>query len=116
MGLKETISGVFKLGELKDQVLNLFEAKFELKKIEIQEKAEKAIADLLFKLVLALLSVIIICLFSVWAALALNSALGYSWGFVIIIGFYLLLLLLIYLTKDKIALRIREKVEDSIKL
>jgi hypothetical protein len=44
MELKEKILGYLKLDELKDNFLKLIEAKFELKKLEIQEKLESKLA------------------------------------------------------------------------
>ena len=40
MGFKKNIAELFQLGEIKDSIIGLVEAKVQLKKIEIQEKVE----------------------------------------------------------------------------
>ncbi len=116
MGLFDKIGGMLNLNELKDQVLGLMEAKFELKKIELQEKAEEQIAAAFYKLIFVFLGFIILVLLSVWGALALNALIGYPFGFVLIILFYAFIILVVYLLRKSIAFKIREKLEQKIKL
>jgi hypothetical protein len=53
MSLKDSVMGFLKIDELKENLVKLLEAKFELKKIEIIDNAKPKIADLVFKLILA---------------------------------------------------------------
>ena len=53
MSIKSSISDYFKIDELKENLIKLIEAKFELKKLEVQEKIEGLISDIVVKIVMA---------------------------------------------------------------
>ena len=54
MGLKESVSDYLKFDELKENFIKLIEAKFELKKVEIQENIERKLAKILVFIVIGI--------------------------------------------------------------
>lgn len=114
MGIKNTISDFFKLGEIKDTVLNLFEAKFELKKMEIQEKAEKGVAELIFFLILIILGSMLLIFLLILAAFGLNNWLGGVYGFVVISCLLSVVIAFFYVSKNTVKKVIREAIQRAM--
>lgn len=86
MSIKSKISDLFNLSELKDQVFTIIEAKFELKKMELQEKAESGMAELGFVMILALIGVLIVTFSLILLGWLISHFwLGEPWGFVLIL-------------------------------
>ena len=87
MGLKDKFSDFFNLSELKEQVFTIIEAKFELKKMELQEKAEGGMAELGFMMILALIGVLIVTFFLFLLGWLISHFwLGEPWGYVLILA------------------------------
>ncbi|MGR3811114.1 phage holin family protein [Jiulongibacter sp. NS-SX5] len=114
MGLKNSLSDLFKLGEIKDSVIKLIEAKFELKKLEIQEKIERAVADAIFRFVFLVLGSIAVVFLLMIAAWGLNLWLGAPWGYVLIFALLAITLGVIYLKRTDIKLTIREVIQKEM--
>jgi uncharacterized membrane protein YqjE len=110
VGFKNSISDLFKLGEIKDAVIQLVEAKFELKKIEIQEKAERGVSELIFTLGLVMFLAIILVFALQIVAYGLNLWLGEPYGLLAVLGFLIILIALVYSERDKI----KDKIKDTI--
>lgn len=103
MGLKSKISEYFSFGELKDNLIRLVEAKFELKKIEIQEKLEGLAAGFIVKLISFLVLFAIVIFASVLIAVLLNQWMGSTWaGYAILLGVYILIFILLSVKEDKV--------------
>jgi uncharacterized membrane protein YqjE len=103
MGIKSKISEYFNFGELKDNMVRLVEAKFELKKIEIQEKLEGLAAQFLIKLFTFLVLFAIIIFASILIAVLLNQWIGSSWaGYAIMLGIYILVFAILSIKEDKV--------------
>ncbi|WP_304237140.1 phage holin family protein [Jiulongibacter sediminis] len=114
MGLKNSLSDLFKLGEIKDSVIKLIEAKFELKKLEIQEKIERAVADAVFRFIFLVLASVALVFLLMIVAWGLNVWLGAPWGYVIIFAFLLIFLATLYSKRDTIKTAIREVIQKEM--
>ena len=80
------------------------DTRIDLVRLELQEKVSTILVSTVHGVTLALLALLFVLFLSVFAGLALNSALDSSyWGFGIVAGFYLLLLVLVLVGVDKAA-------------
>ncbi|MCC3155396.1 phage holin family protein [Hymenobacter sp. BT770] len=80
------------------------DTRIDLVRLEVQQKVSTAFVNSLHGATLAILGLMFVVFLSVFAGLALNSALDSSfWGFGIVAGFYLLLLVLVLVGVDKAA-------------
>lgn len=103
MGLKSKLSEYFNFGELKDNLIRLVEAKFELKKLEIQEKLEGLAAGFIVKLVSFLVMFAIVIFASVLIAVLLNQWIGSTWaGYAIMLGVYILIFVILTVKEDQV--------------
>ena len=115
MSIKSSISDYLKIDELKENFVKLIEAKFELKKLEVQEKAEVLISELIVKLVLAFFLFIIFILLNVLIALIINYYADSIWiGFAALIGIYMIVWLVFNSQKQRIADSVGEKVKEAM--
>ena len=80
------------------------DTRIDLVRLEIQQKASTVFVSTIHGVTLAILALMFVIFLSVFAGLALNSALDSDyWGFGIVAGFYLLLLVLVLVGVDKAA-------------
>ena len=80
------------------------DTRIDLVRLEIQQKASTVFVSTIHGVTLAILALMFVIFLSVFAGLALNSALDSAyWGFGIVAGFYLLLLVLVLVGVDKAA-------------
>lgn len=80
------------------------DTRIDLVRLELQQKVTTLLVSTLHGLTLAMLGLLSILFLSIFAGLALNSALESTfWGFGIVAGFYLLLLILVLVGVDKAA-------------
>ena len=80
------------------------DTRLDLVRLEVQQKASSALVGAIHGVALAMLGLLFIIFLSVFAGLALNSALDSQYlGFGIVAGFYLLLLVLVLVGVDKAA-------------
>jgi uncharacterized membrane protein YqjE len=115
MSLKNEIMDYLKINDLRENIVKLIEAKFELTKIEIQEKAEGLISQLIHSMLTLFLAFMLFLFISILLAVGINQWLGSSyWGFVIITGLYLILLLIWIFSKSFIQKTIQKTVEKVI--
>lgn len=104
-----------RINELRENIVKLIEAKFELSKIEIQEKIEGFVSQLIHTILTMFLAFILLIFVSILLAVGINQWLGSSfWGFIIITGFYLILFLIWILNKSTIQKTIQKTVEKII--
>jgi tetrahydromethanopterin S-methyltransferase subunit E len=113
--LKDTILKFLKLDGLVNNLNDYVETRIELLKYEIKEDVARAIAKASIFLVLMLLAGLVVVFLSVAAALLLGTYVGTSAGFAIISGFYLLLILIISLSRDRLSNAIEEDIKKHFK-
>lgn len=82
------------------------DTRVEIVKLELQEKVSDILVSTLHGATLAILGLLFLLFLSVFAGMALNDALDSRfWGFGIVAGFYLLLLVLVLVGVDKAAFK-----------
>ncbi|MET4074051.1 phage holin family protein [Hymenobacter sp. UYCo722] len=80
------------------------DTRIDLVRLELQQKASSVLVSAVHGAALAMLGLLFIIFVSIFAGLALNSALDSSyWGFGIVAGVYLVLLVLVLVGVDKAA-------------
>ena len=80
------------------------DTRIDLVRLEIQQKVSTILVGTIHGVTLAILGLLFVIFVSVFAGLALNAALDSEyWGFGIVAGFYLLLLVLVLVGVDKAA-------------
>ena len=80
------------------------DTRIDLVRLELQQKVSGALVGTIHGATLALLGLLFLIFVSIFAGLALNDALDSDfWGFGIVAGFYLLLLILVLVGVDKAA-------------
>ena len=80
------------------------DTRIDLVRLELQQKVSSVVVSAVHGVVLAMLGLLFIVFVSIFAGLALNSALDSSyWGFGIVAGVYLVLLVLVLVGVDKAA-------------
>lgn len=105
------ILGFLKVDSIVEDLVAIVEAKIELLKIELKEEAAKAVTKIISAIVLGLLLFLIVIFISITIATLLNHFLeSRFWGFAIVTGFYLLLLVAFRLFK------VGEKLERRIEM
>ncbi len=115
MNIKESISDYLKIGELKDNLMQVIEAKIDLKKLDIQEKIEDKIAPLITNLIIGVFVFIAFVMLNIILAVLLNGALESTWiGYAIVFLIYSLLALLIYVNREKVEVSIKNKISEEI--
>ena len=112
--LKDTLLKFFKLEGLIDHLTGYVETRIQLMKYEIREEVAEAIANAIVYFVLGLAAFIFLLLASVTAALFIGEAIGYSWGFMIVSGFYLVVALVIFLMRKDIEKVVEARVKKSL--
>lgn len=115
MSIKSSISDYFKIDELKENLIKLIEAKFELKKLEVQEKIEGLISGLVVKIVMAVFLVMVFLLLNILLAVGINYLTNTIWaGYVILIAIYLILWFVFNTQKAKVEVIIKQKVGEAL--
>lgn len=110
---KSKLFKFLRIDAIIENLTGLIEARMELAKLEIKEEAAKVGARIVAAIVFSFLLVMIIIFFSLSVATLLNSVLGSIFlGYVIITGFYLLVLVLLIAFKAHIWLQ--QKIEDGL--
>ena len=80
------------------------DTRIDLVRLEIQQKVSTALVGTIHGVTLAVLGLLFVVFLSIFAGLALNDALDSPfWGFGIVAGFYLILLVLVLIGVDKAA-------------
>ncbi|MDO7850988.1 phage holin family protein [Hymenobacter convexus] len=93
------------------------DTRIDLVRLEIQQKISTALVGTIHGVTLAVLGMFFLIFLSVFAGLALNSALDSPfWGFGIVAGFYLVLLVLVLVGVDKSAFQgiVNKLLKDTI--
>ena len=104
-----------KIGELKDNLVKLIEAKFELTKLNVQDKIEGVVVKAAHALITFILGVIVLIFLSILLALGMSYLLESSWlGFLIVFAFYAMLLAVFVLAKISVLQIIKKKVAEIV--
>lgn len=93
------------------------DTRIDLVRLEIQQKISTGLVGTIHGVTLAVLGMFFLIFLSVFAGLALNSALDSPfWGFGIVAGFYLVLLVLVLVGVDKSAFQgiVNKMMKDTI--
>ena len=109
------MSDFLKMGELKENLIKLIETKFELTKLNVQDKVEGVAVKAVHALITAILSLVVLIFLSILIAMGLNTLLQSSWGgFLIMFIFYLLILVIFIFAKDTVIAFIKKRVEEVV--
>ena len=109
------MSDFLKIGELKENLIKLIEAQFELTKLNVQDKIEGIVVKVAYALITFILGIVVIIFLSILIALGLNHLIGSSWlGFLIMFGFYILILAIFIFAKDSVQNTIKKRVEEIV--
>ncbi len=115
MNLKDDMSDFLKIGELRENIVKLIEAKFELTKLGVQDKIEGIAVKAIHALLTFILSIVVLIFLSILIAVGLNILLKSSWaGFLIIFVVYLIILAVFIFAKDAVISSIKKKVEEVV--
>ncbi len=109
------MSDFLKINELRENIIKLIEAKFELAKLGIQDKIEGVAVKAAYALITFILGIVVLIFLSILIAIGLNFLLKSSWvGFSIMFVFYLVILAIFIFAKDKVLSGIKKKVEEVV--
>ena len=110
---KSKLFRFLKIDVIIEHLTGLIEARLELAKLEIKEEVAKVGARIIAGVVMAFLLVMIIIFLSLSLATLGNSLLDSQyWGYFIVTGFYLLILLLLILFK--VHVRLQKAIENML--
>ena len=91
-------------GSLIGNLTGYLDTRIDLVRLELQQKVSSVLVSAVHGATLAVLGLLFIIFVSIFAGLALNSALDSTyWGFGVVAGFYLVLLVLVLVGVDKAA-------------
>jgi cytochrome c biogenesis protein CcdA len=109
------MSDFLKVGELKENLVKLIEAKFELTKLNIQDKIEVIAVKTAYALITFILGIVVVIFLSILIALGINRLLESTWlGFLIIFGIYAMILAIFIFAKKSILRTIKKRVEEVV--
>jgi ABC-type transport system involved in multi-copper enzyme maturation permease subunit len=107
------MSDFLKINELKDNLVKLIEAKFELTKLNVQDKIEGIAVKAVYALFTFILGIVVIIFLSILLAIGINFLLKSTWvGFLIIFLLYAILLSIFIFSKDAVLSSIKKQVEE----
>lgn len=109
------MSDFLKIGELKENLVKLIEAKFELTKLNVQDKIEGIVVKAAYALIMFILGIVVVIFLSILIALGINHLLESSWlGFLIMFGIYTIILAIFIFAKDSVQHTIKKRVEEIV--
>lgn len=109
------MSDFLKIGELKENLVKLIEAKFELTKLNVQDKIEGIAVKAVYALITFILGMVVIIFLSILISLGLNYLLKSSWlGFLIMFFIYLIIFSLFLFKKESVIEAIKKKTQAVI--
>ena len=115
MSIKSSISDYFKIDELKENLIKLIEAKFELKKLEVQEKLEGLISGIVVKVVMAVFLFMGFLFLNILLAIGINYLTNTSYaGYAILVAVYLILWFIFNTQKAKLEAVVKAKVAEAL--
>lgn len=110
---KKGIFGFLKIDKLANSIIGFVENRIELLKVEIREEAAETGAKLLILLIFGLLFLFFTVFLSFFLGSYLNGVLeSQFWGFGIVAGFYLFLIIILFLIQKPANLK--ERIRNYI--
>lgn len=100
--LKDTISKFFKLDTLVENLTGFVETRVELLKIEVKEDVAKGLAKAGVWLLISLVVLLFVVFVSIAIAIWIGHELGMIWGFVIVSAAYLVIGVILLLSRDSL--------------
>ena len=106
---KDTLSKFFKVDSLLNNLSGYVETKFELLKIELREDLAKNLSRVILYVLVTFMFALFITFLSIATALVLSSHLGTFAGFSIVSAFYLLVAIILLLSRDRIIAKLEKR-------
>ena len=113
--LKDRVLKFLKLEGLMDTLSDYVETKFALLKLEIREEVIQLISKVLVGLLIIGAMIFVLLFLSFGVAYAIGLKLGTTVGFIIVAGFYLLLMILFIVFRKDMSNKLEEKLNDVTK-
>ncbi|MBX7127678.1 MAG: phage holin family protein [Cyclobacteriaceae bacterium] len=114
--IKDSILRFLKLDGILKSATGYLEARVELLKLEIREDVAKALARMMVYAVMLFAGTLVVVFFSIGVAQFINGQLASSYaGYLVVSGFYLVLLLGIYLLRTRLYIRMERHFIDLSK-
>ncbi|SKC76847.1 phage holin family protein [Ohtaekwangia koreensis] len=110
--IKESVLKFLKLDSLVQNLTGYVETKVELMKLEIKEDLAKGLSRVAVFIVLAFTFVLFIVFFSVAVAFKLGESMGTFGGFAVVAGFYLLLAIVTFLSRENIFNKLEKELGE----
>jgi len=113
--IKDAILKFLKLDGLLDVVNGYIETRVELVKLEVKEDMAKAMATVATLFILIFVSALIVIFISIALAIKVGEYAGTFGGFASVAGFYLILLLILILSKEAVSKRLEKQLLETLK-
>jgi amino acid transporter len=109
------MSDFLKVGELKENLIKLIEAKFELTKLNVQDKIEGIAIKAAYALITFILGIVVVIFLSILISLGINHLLENNWlGFLIMFIFYAIIFVVFIFAKASVLSTIKKRVEEVV--
>jgi hypothetical protein len=108
---KDTLSKIFKVDNLINNLTGYVESKVELLKIEVKEELAKSLAKVVAYLFIAFIIALFIVFISIAVGMQLASIYGPFTGFAIIAAFYLIVGLILWLSRERLIAKFEKQFE-----
>lgn len=112
--IKETLLKFFKLDGLVNNLSSYVETRIALVKYELKEELSHTFARIAIGFIFALLLTLFLFFSSLSVAYILAESIGRIGAFGVVAGFYLLLMVLLYLFKNSISSNIENEIKKTI--
>ena len=112
--LGNSIAKFFKVDSLISNLTGYVETRIELLKVEAKEELSKGLSQVIIFLLLAFVFALVVVLVSVGAALVLSRRWGPFAGFGTVAGFYLLVGIVLLLTRDTLNNTLEKKIAELL--
>jgi uncharacterized membrane protein YqjE len=113
--LKESILKFLKLDSLIANLSGYIEARVELLKVEIREDIARAVARTLVFVILAFVATLFIFFISIAVAYKLGEHIGVFGGFAIVAGFYALIGIILWVTRNAASQKLEQQLKEIMK-
>jgi uncharacterized membrane protein YqjE len=106
---KDTLSKIFKVDSLLDNLTGYVESRVELLKVEVKEDLTKGLAQGVGYLFIAFIFALFITFLSIAVALLLGERFGNFAGFAIVGSFYLIAGIVLWFSRDKLIAKLENR-------
>jgi hypothetical protein len=112
---KEGIARFLKLDSLMEHLTGYVESRIEILKFDLKEDLSKVASRASVLIFVALAGLFFLLFFSMGVAVALGQQTGYFWGFSIVAGFYVVVGVILFITRESLGKNIEKKIRKVIK-